>query len=95
MTSPQSQLEGFKPKKIAAIEEAAYELQEVRSKRMALTDKEVPLAKKLIALMKKHEVAAYRLDDEFDILLKPGDDKVSVRKAKEPKKEDEKKEGEK
>lgn len=81
----QKEFPGMERPKIQALEDAAYELRDVRAERQALTAKEVELAEKVSALMKKHQLKSYRLDDEQEVAIIPSDFKVKVRKIKQPK----------
>src|SRR5262245_14980556 len=68
---------------VPEIDRAAERYVEARDERMAMTPKEVEAKKKLLELMKKHQLRVYRFDDRIvEIVHK--DEAVKVKKADEP-----------
>ncbi len=62
MPKSQKELDGFEEVEIKEIRDAAEDYQDLKEKRMALTDKEVPAKERLLKLMKKHELKACSVD---------------------------------
>ena len=76
----QDELPGIESEKIPGIEKAAKKLHEIRTDRMALTQKEVEAATALIAIMQEHGVEVYECKTfEGTVKVKPGKTKVSVK----------------
>lgn len=70
---------------IPEVEAAAVRLKDHRVKRMAMQEQEQELADALVELMAKHEVTAFKFDEDgvkFTAKVKPGKLKVSVTKDK-------------
>lgn len=80
--------EGVAPKRIKALEVAADNYVDRRDTRMKLTEEEVAARSKLAELMKQHNLTIYRFGDE-QVEVKPGKDKVKVRKVDGTETEDE------
>lgn len=57
----QGKLDGFTPKKIAEVEEAAEAYDEIVQERMALTEKEVAAGDELLRRMERNKIQEYRL----------------------------------
>jgi hypothetical protein len=68
-----------KQPKYKRVEELAEALQDVRGKRMKLTEKEVEAANELIAEMHKHKLTVYKFDGSTVTIL--GVEKVKVKTA--------------
>lgn len=81
----QKEFAGMERVRIPELEEAAYELRDVRSERQALTAQEVELAERISGLMKEHKLKSYRLDGDDEVVIIPSEFKVKVRKVKEEK----------
>lgn len=70
---------------IPEVEAAAVRLKDHRVKRMAMQEKEAELADELVEAMAKHEVTAFKFDEDgvkFTARIKTGKVKVSVTKDK-------------
>ena len=77
----QAKLEGFTPKKIAELNEAADGLRAVREKRQSLQEKESEAEEVLLAVMKRHKLLVYPIDDEYEA-IRERKEKGFVRKIK-------------
>lgn len=82
----QARLPGMTPKRIQDIQDAAENLKELRDDRMDLAEKEEQAQEKLKAVMKKHNVKHYRLDDNYEAVLEADEPRAYVRKVKRKKK---------
>ena len=69
--------EGVERKTIKPLEEAIETWTEIKTKRIALTEKEIASKEAVRLLMEKHEVERYRFDDEHEVVLL---DSVKMRK---------------
>ena len=84
---------GVAPVRIKELDDAVLTYVNARDRRMQLTEKEIEAKRDLIHLMHKHEeklgrdgdgVLRYKYEDEdFVAELKPGDETLKVKKAKE------------
>lgn len=72
---------GVAREKIAAIETAAEEYEDLRDKRMTLGEEEVKARTKLASLMQKHGLNQYRFDGKM-VTIDPSEAKVKVKKVK-------------
>jgi hypothetical protein len=78
----QKEFAGMERPKIQELDDAAYELRDVRTERQALTQQEVDLAQRIAGLMKEHKLKTYKLDDDNEVAIVPSEFKVKVRKIK-------------
>lgn len=82
----QTRIPGTEPPSIPQLDEIGVELEEVRTKRMALTTEEVELNDKAVKLLHQNKMDYYRpVDCNFGLKLevgKPGKDKVSIKRLK-------------
>jgi hypothetical protein len=72
--------EGFKPKTIPQIEEAAEEYVELRDNRMAIQEKETAASERLTFLLHQHKLTCYRYDGKLVTLVPT--EKVKVKTDK-------------
>ena len=77
----QGHLNGMEPPSVKEIEEAAEEYVGYRDARMANLKKEIEAGDALLALMQKHELTTYELEDGKTVELKELT-KVKVRRPK-------------
>jgi hypothetical protein len=82
----QQKINGMVPKRIKEIQDAAEALREIREERMGLAESEEKLQGELVAVMKKHGVKAYKIDDEHEAIREAGEERGFVRKIKRKKK---------
>lgn len=86
MAKKQTSIKGTEPKSIKEIDDAAEAYVDKRDHRMKLTEHESDAKQALIALMRKHKIDVYKVE-EFDppvmIVLKPGKDGVKVTEIEE------------
>lgn len=84
----QAEMPGMERPKIKAIEEAAINYKRTRDRRMKLTEEEISTRQNLLDVLHKHlekltpNAAGeyhYRLDDDEEVVLLPGKEKVKVR----------------
>ena len=77
----QAKLPGMTPPHIKEIQEAAEALQEVRTERMELGEQEEKAQASLAAIMNKHGLKRYNLDDDYEALIE-AKERAFVRKIK-------------
>lgn len=82
----QQKIPGVLPKRIKEIQDAAEELKELRDSRMETAEEEEKAQEKLKAVMKKHGIKAYKIDDEYEAILESNEPRAYVRKIKRKKK---------
>src|SRR3989304_9181646 len=85
MTRKQLRKKGTEQESIKEIDSAAESYVDARDKRINLTDREPEAKEALISVMRAHNVAVYRdenADPQLIVTLTPGDDKVTVTRAK-------------
>lgn len=84
----QGRLPGMNDPKLADLEDAAYDYVEIRDRRMALMEQEVPAKARVLAAMHKHGKKTYRCDElEIQLVEEAENVKVRIVKEKPPKKE--------
>jgi hypothetical protein len=86
----QMEIAGTERPRITEIEEAADAYVSIRDKRMNLTVKEIAAREALVTTVQAHKSEltpngageyVYRYDDDLEVVLKPGKEKVKVRHA--------------
>lgn len=78
---PQAEFSGFKPPHITEIEEAAEALKEIRDERMNLGEREEKAQADLVAVMKRHDLKRYPIDEEYEAIVE-AKERGFVRKIK-------------
>jgi hypothetical protein len=77
----QQEIPGTEEPKIPEVEHAAESYREIRDERMELTESEITAKATLLAVMKKHNLKAYK--DKvagYVVLVEAGEDNVKVKK---------------
>lgn len=73
----------MEPQRIKEVEDAAENLNEIRTQRIKLNKEEDDAQTTLIAVMEKHELQVYNFDS-FIVTIEPGKTKAKVKDTRKP-----------
>lgn len=73
---------GVSVPRIAELDDIGQEYKDARDERMELTKKEVDAKGRLKGAMLKHGLQVYKLDDNYNVVLEPGEVEVKIKKIK-------------